>query len=311
MTYSIVARDPETGELGVAVQSHVFSVGSVVAWAEPGVGAVATQAFAEIGHGPRGLALLRAGRSAPRALGELIAADPHPDIRQVAMIDAAGRTGVHTGRRCIREAGHRVGTEVTAQANMMRHAGVPEAMVDAYASSEGDLAARLLATLDAGEAAGGDLRGRQSAALVVVEGRRSDRPWDQRRYDLRVEDHAEPLREMRRLLQLRRAYERMDEGAMLARRGESAAGIARYEEACAGAPDKVEIAFWHGIALAACGRVDKAREQIARARAADESWAELLRRLPDAALLPEDSQLVRTLLSGETLRCEAPDQSGR
>src|SRR5437764_289340 len=225
MTYSLVARDPETGDLGVAVQSHYFSVGSVVSWAEPGVGAVATQSFVEVSYGPRGLELMRAGRSAAGALGELVDRDEGEASRQVAMIDAGGRVAVHTGHSCIAEAGHRVGTQMSAQANMMRGPTVPGAMVDAYSSMTGDLADKLLAALDAAEAEGGDVRGRQSAALVVVGGRRTDRPWAHRPFDLRVEDHPDPLGELRRLVGLRRAYDHKGEGKKLAMDGDLPASL--------------------------------------------------------------------------------------
>jgi uncharacterized Ntn-hydrolase superfamily protein len=296
MTYSLVARDPETGDIGVAVQSHFFSVGSVVSWAEPGLGAVATQSFAEVSYGPRGLELMRAGRSAAGALGELVDRDEAEATRQVAMIDSAGRVAVHTGHSCIPEAGHRVGTQMSAQANMMRRPTVPDAMVEAYSAMTGDMADRLLAALDAAEAEGGDLRGRQSAALLVVGGKRSDTPWTHRRVDLRVEDHPEPLRELRRLVQLRRAYDAADEAERHAMRGDHAAAAERYERAHAAAPDNLEIAFWLGLALAGSGRVEEGREHVRRACAVNDGWAELLRRLPQAGLLPDDPELLRALL---------------
>jgi uncharacterized Ntn-hydrolase superfamily protein len=298
MTYSLVARDPETGDVGVAVQSHFFSVGSVVSWAEPGVGAVATQSFVEVSYGPRGLELMRAGRSAAGALGELVDRDPGEATRQVAMIDAAGRVAVHTGQNCIREAGHQVGSQMSAQANMMRNPTVPAAMVEGYSSMSGDLADRLLAALDAAEAEGGDIRGRQSAALLVVGGRPTDEPWKARRIDLRVEDHPEPLRELRRLVGLRRAYDAMDQAEQLAVKGDLAPALQHYERAHAAAPDSIEVAFWLGLALAGSGRVDEGREHVRRAIAEDEGWAELLRRLPAAGLLPDDPELLRALLPG-------------
>lgn len=296
MTYSLVARDTETGELGVAVQSHYFSVGSIVAWAEPGVGAVATQSFVEVSYGPRGLQLMRAGRSAAGALGELVDGDPGEDKRQVAIIDAAGRVAVHTGHSCIPEAGHRVGAQMSAQANMMRRDTVPDAMVWAYQSASGDLAERLLAALEAAEAEGGDLRGRQSAALVVVGGRKSESPWRHRPFDLRVEDHIEPLKELRRLVTLRRAYDRMEEGETLAMAGDLAGAVEHYEAAHELAPDNLEIVFWLGLALAGSGRVEEGRAHVARAFAADPGWAELLRRLPAAGLVTDDPSLMKALL---------------
>ncbi|HEY2604228.1 MAG TPA: DUF1028 domain-containing protein [Thermoleophilaceae bacterium] len=297
MTYSLVARDPETGDLGVAVQSHFFSVGSVVAWAEPGVGAVATQSFVEVSYGPRGLGLMRNGRSAAGALGELVDKDEGEASRQVAMIDAAGRVAVHTGQACIAEAGHRVGQQLSAQANMMRNATVPDAMVTAYSSMTGDLGDRLLAALDAAEAEGGDVRGRQSAALLVVGGRRSDSPWRERRVELRVEDHPEPLVELRRLMNLRRAYDELERAEEIAVSGDIAAAAEHYERAHAAAPDNLEIAFWFGLALAGSGRVEEGREHVRRACAVNDGWGELLRRLPEAGLIPDNPELIQALLA--------------
>jgi uncharacterized Ntn-hydrolase superfamily protein len=298
MTYSLVARDPETGELGVGVQSHFFSVGSVVCWAEPGLGAVATQAFAETSYGPGGLELMRSGRSAMGALGELIDKDQGEASRQVAMIDAAGRVAVHTGHNCIPEAGHRVGPQMSVQANMMRRDTVPAAMLDAYQATQGDLATRMLAALDAAEAEGGDVRGRQSAALLVVGGRRTQTPWEQVLFDLRVEDNPDPLRELRRLTDLRRAYDRVEHAEQLAMRGDLGAAVEEYTRALELAPDNLEVRFWLGLSLAGAGRVEEGRAQIQRCVAAHDGWAELLRRLPAAGLIPDDPQLVEALLSG-------------
>jgi uncharacterized Ntn-hydrolase superfamily protein len=296
MTYSMVARDPETGQLGVAVQSHYFSVGSIVTWAEPGVGAVATQSFAEPAYGPQGLELIAGGRSAAGALGELIDRDAGEATRQVAMVDAAGRVAVHTGRSCIPEAGHRVGDQVSAQANMMLRNTVWDAMVEAYSGVQGDLATRLLAALDAAEGEGGDIRGRQSAALVVVGGKRTDRPWEARVVELRVEDHPEPLRELRRLFELKRAYDRVESAEQLIIKGDVEAALARYDEASEIAPDNTEVVFWRGVTLAAAGRVDEARAQLDRAYGANPGWAELLQRLVTIGLLPDNPELMRALL---------------
>jgi uncharacterized Ntn-hydrolase superfamily protein len=296
MTYSLVARDPETGDLGVAVQSHFFSVGSIVSWAEPGVGAVATQSFAEVSYGPRGLGLMRAGRSAAGALGELVDDDEGEAARQVAMIDSAGRVAVHTGHDCIPEAGHQVGNQMSAQANMMRRDTVPAAMVEAFAASQGELAWRLLAALEAAEGQGGDVRGRQSAALLVVGGKRSDTPWKERRVELRVEDHPDPLHELRRLLRLRKAYDLVEEAEVAAMNGDQAAAARHYELAHDVAPDNAEIAFWYGLALASIGRLEDGQPLVRRAIAANDGWAELLRRLPQTGLMPDDPELLRALL---------------
>jgi uncharacterized Ntn-hydrolase superfamily protein len=246
VTYSIVARDPATGELGVAVQSHWFSVGSVVPWAEPAVGAVATQSIAEPSYGPNGLDLLRAGISAGEALDQLVAADDRRAVRQVAIVDTRGNAAAHTGRRCVQFAGHEIGRGFACAANMMHAEGVPGAMGRAFATANGDLPDRLLAALDAAEAAGGDMRGRQSAAMIVVRAR--DELWT-RSLDLRVEDSAFPLVELRRLRRLRHAYdlaERADELTAAGRRDEAALFYRRSMDA---APENAELRFWGGLAL--------------------------------------------------------------
>jgi uncharacterized Ntn-hydrolase superfamily protein len=218
-------------------------------------------------------------------------------MRQVAMIDAAGRVAVHTGQGCIPEAGHRVGTQMSAQANMMRNPGVPDAMVDAYSSMSGDLADRLLAALDAAEAVGGDIRGRQSAAMLVVGGKPTDTPWTERRIDLRVEDHPDPLGELRRLTTLRRAYDEMELGEQLAMRGEMPAAVEHYERAHAAAPDNLEIAFWLGLALAGAGRVDEAQAHLQRACAEHDGWVEFVGRLSQAGMIPGEAlQLLQATL---------------
>jgi uncharacterized Ntn-hydrolase superfamily protein len=211
-TYSVVARDAATGDLGVAVQSHWFSVGSLVTWAEAGVGAVATQSFVDPAYGPLGLGLMRAGKSAREALDGLLAADAGRDVRQVAMVDAKGVVAVHTGKKCIEAAGHATGAGWSVQANLMASERVWPAMARAMEQARGDLAERMLAALEAAEAAGGDIRGRQSAALLVVRGASSGRPWADRAVELRVEDHPRPLEELRRLLRVHRAFDHMNRG---------------------------------------------------------------------------------------------------
>src|SRR6185503_11298576 len=241
-TYSIVARDPSTGELGVAVQSHWFSVGSNVSWAEAGVGAVATQSFIDPAYGPLGLQLMRAGRSAPDALKALLAGDAQRDVRQAGMVDAQGRAATHTGALCIPAAGGQEGKEYVVQANLMDKPTVWPAMARAYEAAKGDLADRLLAALDAAEAEGGDIRGRQSAAIVVVKAKSSGRPWADRVFDLRVEDNAAPLVELRRLVKLQRAYNHMTAGDDCVADwpcAEREYGAARTLE-----PQHAEMAFW-------------------------------------------------------------------
>jgi uncharacterized Ntn-hydrolase superfamily protein len=296
VTYSIVARDPDTGALGVAVQSHFLGVGSLVSWAEPGVGAVATQSVVEPAYGPRGLEMMRAGASAPEALHRLLAEDANESVRQLAMVDRWGRVAVHTGGRCIREAGHRVVDQMSAQANMMARDSVWGAMAAAYAGAGGDLAERLLAALDAAEAQGGDIRGRQSAALLVVAERATGSPLEDVPFDLRVEDHADPLAELRRLVEAKRAYDHVDAGDELAAAGDSEAALARYAAAHRALPDNEELAFWHGVALARAGREHEAADLLQPLLAAGGGWAELLRRLPAAGLLPDDPELLGRLV---------------
>jgi uncharacterized Ntn-hydrolase superfamily protein len=295
VTYSIVARHESSGELGVAVQSHYFSVGTVVSWAEPGVGAVATQSVVEPAYGPRGLGQLRRGASAPDALRRLLGDDEQEAVRQVAIVDKHGRVAVHTGSRCIREAGHRVADGVSAQANMMQRPTVADAMIKAYRASGSDLAGRLLAALEAAEREGGDIRGRQSAALIVVAARATGRPAEDRPVDLRVEDHADPVGELRRLVELQASYRRIEIADELAAAGDLEGALAEYAAAHAEQPDNAELAFWHGVTLAASGRDEEAREPLECAYAESEGWRELLRRLPASGLFPDDEQLLARL----------------
>lgn len=276
-TYSIVALDEATGELGVAVQSHWFSVGPIVPWALPGIGAVATQANAEVSYGPRALELLEAGASAPDALAQLLSEDPGAPSRQVAIVDRAGRTATHTGADCIAHAGHATGAGVSCQANIMASATVWPAMLEAYEQARGPLRERLLDALDAAEAAGGDLRGRQSAALLVVAPH-AER-W-QRAVSLRVEDHADPLRELRRLLVLHDAYTLAGEADQLVASARHAEAAERYRAANALAPDNHELLFWAGLGTAQSGDLAGGAAQVARAITLHPPWAELLARLP-------------------------------
>jgi len=259
-TFSIVARDSATGELGVAVQSHWFSVGPIVPWAEAGVGAIATQSFVEPSYGPLGLQLLRAGRTAEETLRGLVAADPHPEVRQVAIVDARGGVAVHTGAQAIAEAGQVKGNGFSAQSNMMLRPTVPAAMARAYQESKGDLAERLLAALEAAQAEGGDIRGRQSAAIIVVSGKPTGRPWQDRLIDLRVEDHPQPVAELRRLVHLARAYQHMNAGDEATTRGDIAGALHEYATAEAMVPDAQtngEMVFWHAVMLVNAGRVEE------------------------------------------------------
>ncbi|MFQ6108126.1 MAG: DUF1028 domain-containing protein [Candidatus Aminicenantales bacterium] len=296
-TYSIVARDPETGQLGVAVQSHWFSVGTVVPWIEAGVGAVATQSFVEVSYGPLGLALMRAGKGAPEALTALIGIDERRDVRQVAMIDSEGRVAVHTGKTCIREAGHIIGEQFSVQANLMLKDTVPKAMAEAYRSAQGDLADRLLAALEAAEKEGGDIRGRQSAAIVVVTGKPTGQAWKDRIVDLRVEDYPHPVKELRRLVRVHRAYEHMNRGDEYLAEGDVEGALKEYSTAEKILPECTEMVFWHAVTLAGLGRVDESLPLFKKVFEADHNWAILLPRLPESGLLPDRSALIEKILS--------------
>lgn len=294
-TYSIVARDPLTGELGVAVQSHWFAVGQDVPWAEAGVGAVATQSFVNPAYGLFGMDLMRSGKSAPEALRSLLSRDAEREVRQVAMIDAQGRVAVHTGARCIQAAGHMQGNGYAVQANLMVDEKVWTAMARAYEGARGDLAERMLISLEAAQAAGGDLRGRQSAALVVVAGKPTGRPWNDRVFNLRIEDHAEPLRELRRLVTLQRAYRRMNDGDLAMERKDFPAALREYSSAEQLAPDNLEMLFWHAVSLVNMGRVDDALPLFRRTFQGGPGWQTLVRRLPRAGLLPDDQKLMERI----------------
>jgi uncharacterized Ntn-hydrolase superfamily protein len=275
-TYSIVARDPASGELGVAVQSHWFSVGAVVSWARSGVGAVATQSVAEVAHGPGVLDRLAGGLPAPAALDAVLESDELAAFRQLGVVDAGGGAAAHTGNCCIPYAGHELGAGFCCQANIMSSHTVPAAMADAFRTHEGDLAERLLGALVAGEAAGGDLRGRQSAALVVVPA--SGETW-RSRFDLRIDDHRDPLAQLRRLLRLARAYELAGRADELQAQGARGKARALYAQAAELAPEADELIFWAGVGVAA-EDLDAGVALVRRAVSVNRCWLALLERLP-------------------------------
>ncbi len=273
MTYSIVAFDPETRECGVAVQSHWFSVGGLVAWAEPGVGAVATQAVVEQSYGPRGLELMRAGRTAPETLVGLLPKDSLAAARQVAMVDAHGGVAAHTGSDCMPFAGQIVGHHHSCQANLMRSAAVWDAMSEAYLGAGGSLPERLLEALDAGEAAGGDLRGRQSAALLVV--RAEGDPW-RRLVDLRVEDHEDPLGELRRLARLNHSYTMVKEADEIAIAGDNPAASEIYIAAWERVPENHELKFWAALSLVERGEGERGMALLREAIDSHAGWRQMV-----------------------------------
>jgi uncharacterized Ntn-hydrolase superfamily protein len=296
-TYSIVARDPATGEMGVAVQSHWFSVGSVVPWAEAGVGAVATQSFVDASYGPLGLDLMRVGRSAPDALRGLLAADAGRDVRQVAMVDTQGRVAAHTGAKCIPAAGHEVGDQFSVEANLMENHKVWPAMAKAFREARGDLAERMLAALDAAQSVGGDIRGVQSAAIVVVKGQATGRSWADTVFSLRVEDSPEPLKELRRLVQLQRAYNHASAGDDFTAAGKLDEALKEYAEAARLAPQVLELPYWEAVALASNGHVDEALPIFKEIFAKEPCWAALTPRLPGVDLLPKDPEMLKKIMA--------------
>lgn len=288
------------------MQSHWFSVGAIVPWAEAGVGAVATQSFVEPAYGPLGLELMRMGRSAGEALEALVSTDVDEAVRQVAMVDATGRVAAHTGGKAIDAAGHQVGDQYSVQANLMEHPTVWPAMARAYEAAEGDLADRLLAALEAAQAEGGDIRGRQSAAILVVRAEGTGKPWIDRKFDLRVEDHPDPVAELGRLVRLQRAYLNLNEGDEWVTKGEVDKAMEAYSRAMEIVPDEAtngEAPFWVGITLAASGRVEESLPYLRRAYAQDPKWAVLVPRLPAAGLL-EDAAVADALVTG--MRGETP-----
>ncbi|HXM89472.1 MAG TPA: DUF1028 domain-containing protein [Candidatus Acidoferrum sp.] len=288
-TYSIVARDSDTGQLGVAVQSHYFSAGSVVTWAEAGVGAVATQASADPAYGKLGLDLMRSRKSAPDTLAGLVASDPMQAVRQVAMVDALGRVAAHTGSTTIPEAGHIVGEGFSVQANMMLKNTVWPAMAEAYRATKGELVDRFLAALDAAEAEGGDIRGRQSAAILIVDAKSTGRPWVDTIFDLRVDDGPEPLVEIRRLVSVRRAYIHMRLGNEAAQRGDLETTEREFTAAERLIGDNPEMRYWHAIALLGLGKVDDGLAILREVGRRDRNWIELTLRLPSLLLLGDGS----------------------
>ena len=295
-TYSIVAIDKSTGDMGVAVQSHWFSVGSIVTWAEAGVGVVATQYFVEPSYGPLGLELMKAGKPAADALAGLLRSDPNEAVRQVAFMDHQGRVAAHTGKNCIAAAGHFVGDGFSCQANMMLRDTVWSAMAKAFESTHGELVDRLLAALEAAEAEGGDIRGRQSAAIIVVKAAGSGFWWKDRLYDLRVEDSSAPLPELKRLVRLNKAYNRMNRGDELMTENKVGEAVKEYSAAMEMFPDNAEMIFWPAVTMASTGRVEESLPLFRKVFAMDRNWLTLLARLPAVGQFPKDEALLKRVL---------------
>lgn len=295
-TYSIVAVDSITGEIGAAVQSHWFSVGSIVTWAEAGVGAVATQSFVNPAYGPEGLALLKQGKNPKEALELLLQKDEGRDFRQVAFIDAQGNSIAYTGRKCVAEAGHCYGKYFSVQANLMLKNTVWDAMAKAFQNSEGLLAERMVAALEAAEAEGGDIRGRQSAALLVVRGESSGKIWEDRLIDLRVEDHPDPVGEIKRLLKVFRAYEHMNAGDVAVEKGDEEQALKEYGAAEKLDPANLEMKYWHAVSLVNIGKFEMALPIFKEIFVADENWKILTPRLVAPGLLNISEKQLQQLM---------------
>ena len=296
-TYSIVALDEETGQLGVAVQSHWFSVGSLVPWAKAGVGAVATQSFVKVDYGPQGLALMEESVSAEDALIQLLNEDENAEVRQVAMIDINGKVAAHTGENCIWAAGHQTGKNYSVQANLMENETVWPAMAVAFEKAKGDLADRLLVALEAAEAEGGDIRGRQSAAMLIVTGVPTGIPWKDVVLELRIEDHPDPLGELKRLIRIHRAYQYANQGDLYVEKGETELALKDYDRAAKLYLENPELPYWTAVTLADIGRVNESLPLFKAAFATDERWRTLTPRLVKAGLLPDDKQMLELILA--------------
>jgi uncharacterized Ntn-hydrolase superfamily protein len=297
-TFSIVARDSVTGELGVAVQSHWFSVGTTVSWAEAGVGAVATQSFVNKSFGIRGLNLLRNGLTARQALDSLLATDEGREVRQVAIVDTHGNVATHTGKNCIDYAGHIQGYNFSVQSNMMLTNKVPQAMADAFEKSKGkSLAGRMLLALEAAQKAGGDIRGQQSAALLIVPGKSEGKPWDERIVDLRVDDSPAPVKELQRLYMVHTAYQHMNNGDLAVEKNDMATAMNEYHAAMKLFPQNLEMQYWTAITLANNKQVEKALPIFKKVFSNDANWKELTRRLPKVNLLTVPNADLKKILA--------------
>jgi len=296
-TYSIVALDETTGELGVAVQSHWFSVGFLVPWAKAGVGAVATQSFVKVDYGPDGLQLMESGITAVDALKTLTSKDEGEAVRQVGMIDIKGNVAAHTGSRCIKYAGHIVGENYSVQANMMANGTVPKAMAVAFEKTKGDLADRMMAALEAAEAEGGDIRGKQSAAMVIVSGEPSGVDWKDTKLSLRIEDHPTPLIELKRLIRVHRAYQHANMGDHYMETEEIDKALIEYSKAAEYYPENAELPYWSAIALANGGRLEEALPVFQSVFERNPDLRTMTPRLVKSGLLPDDENLINKIMN--------------
>jgi uncharacterized Ntn-hydrolase superfamily protein len=297
-TFSIVARDEQTGEMGVGVQSHWFSVGTAVSWAEAGAGAVATQSFVNKSFGPRGLELLRKGLTAQQVVDSLLKNDEGREVRQLAIVDRNGNVAAHTGKNCIQFAAHITGVQFSVQSNMMLTDKVNTAMANAFKNSAGKpLAERILLALEAAQGVGGDIRGKQSAALIVVPAKSEGKPWDERTVDLRVDDAKEPLKELRRLLLVHTAYQHMNNGDLAVEKNDMAKAMDEYRAAMMMMPGNLEMQYWTAVTLANNKQVDMSLPLFKKVFSLDKNWKELTRRLPSVNLLTVSGADLKRILA--------------
>lgn len=296
-TYSIVARDTVTSEMGVAVQSHWFSVGTIVSWGEAGVGVIATQSFVNVSFGPNGLALLRQGYNAQEVLDKLIEEDEGRDFRQLAVLDSKGNVAVYTGKKCTDEAGHLKGNQFSVQANMMKNNTVWPVMKETFETSKGSLAERLLLTLEAAEKAGGDIRGKQSASILVVKAESTGKVWLDRLVDLHIEDHPEPLVELRRLYNVHQAYEHMNKGDLAIEHDDMELAMKEYSMAEELFPENLEMKFWRAVTLSNIGKVEDALPIFKEVFSKDENWKILTPKLIKNELLTVSEEDLERILS--------------
>jgi len=295
-TYSIVALDAETGQLGVAVQSHWFSVGFLVPWVKAGVGAVATQSFVKVDYGPDGLELMENGMSAKDALKSLIDQDEAEAVRQVAMIDINGNVAAHTGERCIVFANHVVGKNYSVQANMMENSTVPKAMAVAFENSSGDLADRMMAALEAAEKEGGDIRGKQSAAMVIMSGEPTGIEWKDTKMSLRIEDHPTPLKELKRLIRIHRAYQHANKGDYYMELNQIDNALTEYNKASKYYPENPELPYWSAVALVNGGRINEALPIFKAVFKSNPNLKKMTPRLIKSGLLIDDEKVLKKIM---------------
>lgn len=295
-TFSIVARDPATGEMGVAVQSHWFSVGSIVSWGEAGVGVVATQSFVNPSFGVRGLELLKSGKSPQEAVDELIANDEGREVRQLAILDIRGRTASYTGKKCIPDAGNIAKENYSVQANLMLNDKVWSAMSKAFEQSSGPLAEKMITALEAAQEVGGDIRGKQSASILIVKGESTGKIWEDRIMDLRVEDSTEPIEELKRLVKVFRAYEHMNRGDLAVEKNDMALAMKEYSSAEEMFPDNLEMKFWHAVTLINNNNLNEAKSMLKEVFKQDVNWRTLFSRLPQVGLINLNEKDLQSIL---------------